>query len=294
MAVDKTICPHCDNEIEMIAHEHAEDEFQCPDCEGNFELDDSGNVVKTMSDTKAGLIGIAGLLCIIAFVGYFVYGFFSGGDIGEEEPIAAESPPPLSDGQYYHPDGGELTTFSGKLFSGSGDLETQTFFMPDMKKVKITIENSGDKYKKGTSTFYTLKSEDGHYLSSSNINVETDGAAKGYKESYIRDIKAGNYYFKVIGGGVKWNLTIERDGANYKPKKPDVSWEEKKQTKTYSSSKSYAKTFSCNYCGDSYTGRGYTTIMKMVNQVDNENSPLNSYCSRRCASECIRVQCYMW
>ncbi len=58
------------------------------------------------------------------------------------------------------------------------------------------------------------------------------------------------------------------------------------------SSSSRSKTFYCNYCGDSYKGRGYTTLMRVVNRVDSEDSPLNSYCSASCARDCIRVECW--
>lgn len=44
----------------------------------------------------------------------------------------------------------------------------------------------------------------------------------------------------------------------------------------------------CQWCGKTYHGRGYTTLMRVVNQVDDEDSPLNSYCSRKCAMEWLR------
>ena len=44
----------------------------------------------------------------------------------------------------------------------------------------------------------------------------------------------------------------------------------------------------CQWCGDSYGGRGFTSAMYVVNQVDSEDSPLNSYCSRKCTIEWIR------
>lgn len=44
----------------------------------------------------------------------------------------------------------------------------------------------------------------------------------------------------------------------------------------------------CNWCSDTYTGRGFTTFMYIVNRVEREDSPINSYCSRRCAIEWIR------
>ena len=59
-------------------------------------------------------------------------------------------------------------------------------------------------------------------------------------------------------------------------------------------SPSYSSTHYCGYCGGSFTGRGYTTAMRVVNRVDDENSPLNSYCSYSCASDCIRVECFTW
>jgi len=61
-----------------------------------------------------------------------------------------------------------------------------------------------------------------------------------------------------------------------------------------SSSSSYSSTYSCGYCGDSFTGRGYTTAMRVVNRVDDEFSPLNSYCSSSCARDCISVECFTW
>jgi hypothetical protein len=48
----------------------------------------------------------------------------------------------------------------------------------------------------------------------------------------------------------------------------------------------------CRYCGKSFTGRGYTTAMRVVNRVDDEYSPLNSYCSYKCASDCIATECF--
>ena len=51
---------------------------------------------------------------------------------------------------------------------------------------------------------------------------------------------------------------------------------------------SSGKTHTCNYCGDSYKGKGFTTLMYVVNQVEDEDSALNSYCSRKCAIAQIR------
>jgi hypothetical protein len=51
-----------------------------------------------------------------------------------------------------------------------------------------------------------------------------------------------------------------------------------------------ANTYYCNWCGDSYSGRGFTSAMYVVNKVDSENSPLNSYCSRKCTIQWIRSQ----
>ena len=48
------------------------------------------------------------------------------------------------------------------------------------------------------------------------------------------------------------------------------------------------KTHTCNYCGDSYKGKGFTTMLAIVNQVEDEDSILNSYCSRECAIAQIR------
>lgn len=61
-----------------------------------------------------------------------------------------------------------------------------------------------------------------------------------------------------------------------------------------SSSSSYSSSYSCGYCGGSFTGRGYTTAMRVVNRVDDEYSPLNSYCSSSCARDCISVECFTW
>ena len=60
------------------------------------------------------------------------------------------------------------------------------------------------------------------------------------------------------------------------------------------SSSSSSKTYHCGYCGDSYEGRGYTTAMRVVNRVKDEDSPFNSYCSSSCAQDCIRVECFTW
>ena len=61
-----------------------------------------------------------------------------------------------------------------------------------------------------------------------------------------------------------------------------------------SSGSSGSSSHTCGYCGDSFTGRGYTTAMRVVNRVDDENSPLNSYCSYSCASDCLAVECFSW
>ncbi len=37
-------------------------------------------------------------------------------------------------------------------------------------------------------------------------------------------------------------------------------------------------------------GKDYTTIIRVVNRVDYEDSPLNSYCSASCTRDCIRVE----
>ena len=55
-----------------------------------------------------------------------------------------------------------------------------------------------------------------------------------------------------------------------------------------SSLNSNGNLYYCNWCGDNYNGRGFTTAMYVVNQVDDESSPLNSYCSRKCAIDWIR------
>lgn len=55
-----------------------------------------------------------------------------------------------------------------------------------------------------------------------------------------------------------------------------------------SNSNSSSNTYYCNWCGDDYSGRGFTTAMYVVNQVDDESNPLNSYCSRKCAIDWIR------
>jgi len=52
--------------------------------------------------------------------------------------------------------------------------------------------------------------------------------------------------------------------------------------------------YACRYCGRPYNGRGYTTAMRVVNRVDDENSALNSYCTRKCARECIMHDCFTW
>mgnify|MGYP006890094219 CR=1 FL=1 len=57
------------------------------------------------------------------------------------------------------------------------------------------------------------------------------------------------------------------------------------------SSRSSSK-HTCRYCGTSFSGRGYTTAMRVVNRVDDENSPLNSYCSYKCAEDCILTECF--
>jgi hypothetical protein len=55
------------------------------------------------------------------------------------------------------------------------------------------------------------------------------------------------------------------------------------------SSSSYSSSsHTCQWCGNSYRGRGFTTMMYVVNQVDRDDSPLNSYCSRSCAIKQIR------
>lgn len=51
--------------------------------------------------------------------------------------------------------------------------------------------------------------------------------------------------------------------------------------------------FSCRYCGRPYNGRGYTTAMRVVNRVEDENNPLNSYCSYNCANLCIIYNCFL-
>ena len=49
-----------------------------------------------------------------------------------------------------------------------------------------------------------------------------------------------------------------------------------------------SSTHYCLWCGDKYNGRGYTTLMRVVNRVDRDDSPLNSYCSRKCATAKLR------
>ena len=66
------------------------------------------------------------------------------------------------------------------------------------------------------------------------------------------------------------------------------------ESSSSSSSSSYSSTYSCGYCGGSFTGRGYTTAMRVVKRVDDESSPLNSYCSSSCARDCISVECFTW
>ena len=53
---------------------------------------------------------------------------------------------------------------------------------------------------------------------------------------------------------------------------------------------STGKTHTCDWDGKSYKGKGFTTMMYVVNQVDDEDSPLNNYCSRKCAIAWIRSQ----
>lgn len=55
---------------------------------------------------------------------------------------------------------------------------------------------------------------------------------------------------------------------------------------------SSSSTHTCKFCSKKFSGKGYTTLMKVVNKVDDENSPLNSYCSYKCASDCILTGCY--
>ena len=62
-------------------------------------------------------------------------------------------------------------------------------------------------------------------------------------------------------------------------------------TNTSSSSNTssgYTRTHSCEWCGKSYKGKGFTTLMGVINRVDKESSPINSYCSRKCAREFLR------
>ncbi len=53
-------------------------------------------------------------------------------------------------------------------------------------------------------------------------------------------------------------------------------------------SSGYTRTHSCQWCSKSYKGRGFTTAMYVVNRVDRDDSPVNSYCSRSCAVKWIK------
>lgn len=68
--------------------------------------------------------------------------------------------------------------------------------------------------------------------------------------------------------------------------------ENKSSGSSSSGSSSGSSKHTCRYCGKSFKGKGYTTAMRVVNQVDDEYSPLNSYCSYKCASDCIATECF--
>ena len=48
------------------------------------------------------------------------------------------------------------------------------------------------------------------------------------------------------------------------------------------------KTYTCDWDSKTYKGKGYTSVMRIVRQVDDENSPFNNYCSRSCANAFLR------
>ena len=51
---------------------------------------------------------------------------------------------------------------------------------------------------------------------------------------------------------------------------------------------SSGKTYTCDWDSKTYKGKGYTSVMRIVRQVDDENSPFNNYCSRSCANAFLR------
>lgn len=55
-----------------------------------------------------------------------------------------------------------------------------------------------------------------------------------------------------------------------------------------SCSSASGKTYTCAWDGKTYKGKGYTSVMRIVRQVDDENSPFNNYCSKSCANAFLR------
>ena len=131
-------------------------------------------------------------------------------------------------------------------------------------------------------------------IRSYNIEGKKNGEAKYWHDNGRKKI-VGDYIDNERDGVWNWwyeNGQLELRCSYEKGKRINTN-----QDKRYNEDGSVQKptpTYSCGYCGKSYTGRGYTTIMRVVNRVDDEYSALNSYCSSSCATACILVECFTW